>query len=79
MTKHEILEGFLPCSEFVSPDALRGRLNLTLDRRSVYSYLQRLTRQGLLEKKSSGRGSLTYRLTSRGLERLQYFRHQSRS
>ena len=53
-------------------------LQRKLDRRSVYSYLLRLKRQGLLETgPNRGRGHLAYRITERGLARLQYFRSRS--
>src|SRR5207245_6795016 len=42
------------------------------DRRSVYSYLLRLHRQGLLERKQTRRGTLAYRLTERGRARLNH-------
>lgn len=40
----------------------------------MYSYLLRLGRQGLLERKQAARGSLAYRLTERGRARLEYLR-----
>ncbi len=52
------------------------RLHWRLDRRSAYSYLQRLARQGLLERSQWGR--LAYRLTSRGHTRLHYFKEHAR-
>ena len=79
MTKREILEFFARRNNFVAPDQVWQELKRTLDRRSVYSYLLRLKRQGLLE---SGpyrrRGDLVYRSTERGHARLQYFRSQPR-
>jgi DNA-binding PadR family transcriptional regulator len=75
MTKREILEFFARSNRFITPDQVWQELRRTLDRRSVYSYLLRLKRQGLLE---SGpyrrRGDLVYRITDRGHARLQYFR-----
>jgi len=45
------------------------------NRRSFYSYLGRLQKQGLLERHpDSRRGYLAYRLTPRGQARLEYFR-----
>ena len=72
MTKREILDFFAQTGGFLTPDELRVRLHWRLDRRSAYSYLQRLARQGLLERSPWGR--LAYRLTSRGHARLQYLR-----
>ena len=75
MTKREILEFFARRNKYIAPDQVWQELQRTLDRRSVYSYLLRLKRQGLLE---SGpyrrRGDLAYRITERGHARLQYFR-----
>ena len=74
MTKYDVLAAFAQANEPLTPDQLRIRLRWSLDRRSVYSYLLRLARQGLLEPAERGRGRLTYRLTARGLARLEYFR-----
>ncbi len=72
MTKREILEFFAQTGGFFTPDELRVRLHWRLDRRSAYSYLQRLARQGLLERGQWGR--LAYRLMRRGRARLEYLR-----
>jgi DNA-binding PadR family transcriptional regulator len=75
MTKQEVLEFFAHRSNFVSPDEVWLQLQRKLDRRSVYSYLLRLKRQGLLETgPKRGRGQLVYRITERGRARLRYFR-----
>ncbi len=76
MTKREILDLFAQNGGFLTPDQLRVRLHWRLDRRSAYSYLQRLARQGLLERSPWGR--VAYRLTSRGYARLQYFKERPR-
>jgi len=78
MTKHDVLAAFAQ-NEPLTPDQLRNRLRWLLDRRSAYSYLLRLARQGLLERLERGRGRLAYRLTARGLARLEYFRKRSRA
>ena len=49
MTKREILEIFAHSGDFLTPDRIWLALQKQLDRRSVYSYLLRLKRQGLLE------------------------------
>lgn len=73
MTKIEILAIFAAKRDFIAPDDVRDQLRSRPDRRSLYSYLLRLARQGLLEKgPSRRRGHLAYRLTQRGLERLEY-------
>ena len=66
MTKREVLSIFDRAGGFLTPDQTRMQLHPSPDRRSVYSYLLRLSRQGLLERKEAGRGRLTYRLTDRG-------------
>lgn len=79
MTKGAVLEIFARAKGFVSPDQAWLGLQRRLDRRSVYSYLLRLKRQGLLETGPNvRRGHLTYRLTERGYAnaRLKYFRSQ---
>jgi DNA-binding PadR family transcriptional regulator len=74
MTKVEVLSIFDRSGGFLTPDQVRGKLQRSPDRRSAYSYLLRLFRQGLLERKQTGRGSLAYRLTERGRARLEYLR-----
>ncbi len=76
MTKYEVLAAFAQTNGFLTPDELRLRLRWSLDRRSVYSYLLRLARQGLLERGGMGRGHLVYRLTERGRARLQYLKQR---
>lgn len=77
MTKREVLEMFAGKGDFFTPDRVWLELVRKLDRRSVYSYLLRLKRQGLLETSPNNRrGFLAYRITERGRARLQYFRSQ---
>ena len=76
MTKYEVLVAFAQTNGFLTPDELRMRLRSPLDRRSVYSYLLRLARQGLLERRGTWRGRLAYRLTERGRARLEYLKQQ---
>ena len=76
MTKRDVLEIFAKRRDFLKPDEIAAYLP-GWDRRSVYSYLLRLYRQGLLERKvGARRGSLAYTLTYRGSERLEYFRRK---
>lgn len=57
------------------PDDVRIELEPRPDRRSIYSYLGRLARQGLLERGRTGEGGMVaYRLTQMGRARLEYFR-----
>lgn len=75
MTKQQVLEIFARGNNFTTPDQIWSGLHRRLDRRSVYSYLLRLKRQGLLETHADvRRGHLAYRLTARGYARLKYFR-----
>jgi DNA-binding PadR family transcriptional regulator len=76
MTKLEILAGFADSWAPISPDELRFRLKLQLNRRSFYSYLLRLKGQGLLARTGEGRGRLRYTLTERGRARIAYLRNQ---
>jgi DNA-binding PadR family transcriptional regulator len=73
VTKIEILAIFAAKGDFIAPDDIRDQLRLKPDRRSLYSYLLRLARQGLLERGANRRkGHLTYRLTQRGVDHLDY-------
>lgn len=79
MSKLEVLAIFAQAQGFLRPDRVRAQLLPRPDRRSLYSYLGRLRRQGLLERHPAARrGQLMYRLTARGRARLEYFRQQSR-
>jgi len=75
MTKSIVLMIFAKVSgKFLTPDYARNQLRPVPDRRSFYSYLGRLQKQGLLERHpNSRRGYLAYRLTPRGQARLEYF------
>jgi DNA-binding IclR family transcriptional regulator len=75
MTKAEVLGIFSKSGGYLRPDDVYVRVRPLPDRRSLYSYLGRLQRQGLLERHpNSRRGYLSYRLTVRGQARLEYFR-----
>ena len=76
MTKTQVLSILERAGAFLTPDQVRRRLQPAPDRRSLYSYLLRLTRQGLLERKQTRRGDLAYRLTERGRARLRYLQGQ---
>jgi DNA-binding PadR family transcriptional regulator len=76
MTKTEVLSIFDLAGDFLTPDQVRAKLQTRLDRRSLYSYLLRLARQGLLERRQTRRGTLAYRLTERGRARLRYFQQR---
>ncbi len=73
MTKADVLAIFARAGGYLKPDdiLLPSRPN----RRSLYSYLLRLQRQGLLERMpGTRRGQLAYRITQRGRDRLAYLR-----
>jgi len=73
MTKLEVLRIFAQSGSFLKPDEIWHRLGRHLERRSLYSYLDRLRQQGLLERgPNSRRGRLTYRLTLRGRARIEF-------
>lgn len=74
MTKAEVLSIFDRAGGFLTPDQICGKLQPPPNRQSLYSYLLRLARQGLLERNQTGRGHLAYRLTGRGRQRLEYLR-----
>jgi DNA-binding PadR family transcriptional regulator len=74
MTKLEILQAFSEQVTPLSPDEIRFQLKLLLDRRSFYSYLRRLNRQGLIARSGEGRGMLRYSLTARGRARIAYLK-----
>jgi DNA-binding PadR family transcriptional regulator len=78
MTKAQVLMIFARSGKFLKPDDVLKRLGTGLARRSFYSYLARLQRQGLLFRRADmGRGKLAYIITERGLARLEYFRRNS--
>jgi DNA-binding PadR family transcriptional regulator len=76
MTKAEVLSIFDRAGAFLTPDQLHAQLRQSPDRRSVYSYLLRLSRQGLLQRNQASRGRLAYRLSDRGRQRLEYLRRR---
>ena len=77
MTKQRVLEIFATDARFITPDDIRKCLQGNSQRSSVYSYLSRLCRQGLLER-AEGLPWVAYRITPRGIQRLEYFRAQAR-
>jgi Transcriptional regulator PadR-like family len=80
MTKFLVLSIFSKSGKFLTPDDARNQIRPVPDRRSFYSYLTRLQKQGLLERHpDSRRGYLAYRLTARGQARLEYLRRPGKS
>jgi Fe2+ or Zn2+ uptake regulation protein len=73
MTKREVLEAFLQNARFVTPDAICRQLPEFHHRSSVYSYLFRLHKQGLLLRQTI-HGRIAYKISQRGIERLAFLR-----
>ena len=73
MTKIEVLEIFYSAERILTPDSVGRRIRRFRRRCSVYSYLLRLSQQGLLERTRIG-SRLAYRLTPRGVQRYRYLK-----
>lgn len=78
MTKQEVLEIFARTCQFIPPDAVCRQLRGFHHRSSVYSYLFRLHKQGLLSRQTA-HGRIVYQITQRGIERLRLFRERQHS
>ena len=79
MTKLSVLLIFAETNSFLTPDQVCPKIQPSPDIRSLYSYLARLKRQGLLERGPNlRRGRLSYRLTNRGVERITYLKSKKR-
>jgi len=72
MTKSRVLEIFALTGEFMSPGEVCKRLREYRHLSSVYSYLHRLHKQGLLFREEIY-GRIAYRISPRGIERLKFF------
>ena len=80
MKRLEVLEIFYADSHPLTPDSVRRKLWALLvfpKRCSVYSYLLRLQRQGLLHR-TFIRGQIAYAISDRGIARLKYLREIER-
>lgn len=73
MTKSRVLEIFASTGQFMTPGEVWKRLRECQRISSVYSYLHRLHRQGLLVRGDTY-GRVAYRISSRGIERLKFFK-----
>ena len=78
MTKNSVLEIFTATNQFMTPDEVAIRLRGCPYRSSVYSYLFRLHKQGLLMRKRVY-GRIVYGISQRGIERLQFLRVKAQS
>jgi len=61
--------------EWLKPDLVAERLDFQ-PRRSAWTYFKRLWRFGLLERRSWGKGTLQYRISEDGADRLRWLRSQ---
>jgi hypothetical protein len=61
--------------DWLGPSEAAERLNF-LPPRAAWTYFKRLWRFGLLERRSSGRGTLEYRISDQGADRLRWLRSQ---
>ena len=78
MTKREVLEIFFENGRPLTPDAVCRQLSGFHFRSSVYSYLFRLHKQGLLLRQTLY-GRVAYEISGRGIERLRFFRSQQKA
>jgi Fe2+ or Zn2+ uptake regulation protein len=69
--KPRVLELFAIHQRLLTPDDVWVGLRRNLQRTTVYSYLSRLCRQGLVERASCR--PIAYRITPKGIERLRFF------
>ncbi len=65
---------FAPGAWF-TPGEVAGRLDFA-PRRALWTYLKRLWKFGLLERHTSGTGTLKYKLSEAGAARLRWLRSQ---
>jgi Fe2+ or Zn2+ uptake regulation protein len=75
MTKQEVLEILSRTSGFIPPDEVCRQLRGFHHRSSVYSYLLRLHKQGLLHREIIN-GRIAYQISQHGIERLHFFRRK---
>jgi Fe2+ or Zn2+ uptake regulation protein len=75
MSKQEVLQIFFENARPMTPDAVCRQLQGFHFRSSVYSYLFRLHKQGLLLRQTLY-GRVAYQISERGIERLRFFLSQ---
>lgn len=76
MTKQEVLDIFCRHGHALTPDTVCRQLRGFHFRSSVYSYLFRLHKQGLLLRQTLY-GRVAYQISERGIQRLRYFQSQA--
>ena len=77
MIKQEVLEIFARERRSMTPDAVCRQLRGFHHRCSVYSYLFRLHKQGLLLRQMVN-GRIAYQISERGIERLNFFKSRAK-
>lgn len=73
MSKQEALEILYRSAGWTTPDAVCRQLRKFHHRSSVYSYLFRLHKQGLLHRQTIY-GQIAYQISQRGIERLRFLK-----
>lgn len=73
MTKQEVLDILFQDGRLVTPDAVCRQLRGFHHRSSVYSYLFRLHKQGLLLRQIV-QSRIAYQISERGIERLRFLK-----
>ncbi len=76
MTKQEVLNILSRHGGLITPDAVCRQLRGFHHRCSVYSYLFRLHKQGLLLRQTP-HGRIAYQISQRGIDRLNFLRSQT--
>jgi Fe2+ or Zn2+ uptake regulation protein len=76
MTKPEVLEIFNQATGFIQPDVVCRQLRGFHHRSSVYSYLFRLHKQGLLHRQIV-HSRIAYKISQRGIDRLWFLRKKA--
>lgn len=76
MSKQEVLEILFQSVRSVTPDVVCRQLRGFHHRSSVYSYLFRLHKQGLLLRQTV-HGRTAYQISQRGIERLHFLRSRT--
>ena len=77
MSKQEVLQIFFENARPLTPDEVCRQLRGFHFRSSVYSYLFRLHKQGLLLRQTLY-GRVAYQISRRGIERLLFFLSEDR-
>jgi DNA-binding IclR family transcriptional regulator len=71
--KLKVLSFFATTGDWLGPSEAAERLNFR-PARAAWTYFKRLSKFGLLERRSLGRGTLEYRISEAGNARLRWLR-----